>query len=105
MLLVWMFAAFGLPASAQENMQEKMQEKGDGFDDALITERVTSAFKRDPMLREADISVETHDRVVHLRGLVRSMAHVDRAGALAHGIAGVSAVRNTIRVMDRPSRA
>jgi hyperosmotically inducible protein len=101
LLLVWLLAALAAPALAQE----KMQDKGGGFDDALITERVMSALNGDSMLREADIAVETHDGVVHLRGLVRTMAHVDRAGALARGVNGVSAVRNAIRVIDRPSRA
>lgn len=95
-----MLAALAAPASGQE----KMQDKGPGFDDALITQRVTSAFSSDPMLGRADIAVETRDGVVHLRGMVDSIAHVDRAGALAYGIAGVSAVRNAIRVIDRPSR-
>ncbi len=81
------------------------QEKGVGFDDALITERVTSAIRNDPMLGKTDISIETRDGVVHLKGFVRSMAEVHRAGALARGITGVTAVRNTIRVADRPSRA
>jgi osmotically-inducible protein OsmY len=96
-----MLAALAAPASGQD----KMQDKGEGFDDARITERVTSAFNSDPMLKKATIAVETRGGVVHLTGEVESMAHVDRAGALAHGIAGVSAVRNAIRVVDRPSRA
>jgi hypothetical protein len=33
------------------------------------------------------------------------MAQVDRAGALARRIEGVSSVRNTIRVSNRPTRA
>lgn len=81
------------------------QDKGAGFDDALITERVTRALHNDAMLGKTEISIETRDGVVHLTGFVRSMAQVDRAGALARGIKGVSAVRNTLRVADRPSRA
>jgi len=33
------------------------------------------------------------------------MTQVDRAEALARGVKGVNAVRNAIRVTDRPSRA
>ncbi len=81
------------------------QEKGAAFNDALITERVTTAIQNDPMLRKMDISIDTRGGVVHLRGFVDSMAQVDRAGALARRIGGVTAVRNTIRVTNRPSRA
>lgn len=81
------------------------QEKGIAFDDALISERVTRAIHNDPMLRKMDISIETQDGVVHLRGFVDSMAHVDRAAALARRIDGVTSVRNRIRVTNRPSRA
>ncbi len=85
--------------------QDKLQEKGAGFNDAVITELVTSALHNDPVLREMRIAVETHDGVVRLSGFVDSMAQVDRAVDLARGIEGVSHVRNSIRVTDRPSRA
>jgi osmotically-inducible protein OsmY len=85
--------------------QDKLQEKGAGFSDAVITELVTSALDRDPVLRRMQIAVETLDGVVRLSGFVDSMAQVDRAGDLARRIDGVSGVRNSIRVTDRPSRA
>ena len=81
------------------------QDKGATFNDALITERVTAAIHNDPLLRRTHISIETQDGVVHLRGFVDSMAHVDRAGALARKIEGVTAVRNRIRIANRPSQA
>lgn len=81
------------------------QSKGAGFDDAVITRLVQAALDGDPMLRHTDISIETRGRVVHLSGFVDSMAHVDRAEALARRVVNVSAVRNGIRVTDRPSRA
>jgi osmotically-inducible protein OsmY len=81
------------------------QEKDPGFEDALITQRVGSALEADPVLKNMHIAVETRDGVVHLTGFVDSMAQVDRAAALARRIEGVSAVRNAIRVTNRPSRA
>jgi len=81
------------------------QDKGEGFADAVITERVTSALDRDPVLKDMHISVETRDGMVHLKGFVNSMAQVERAGALARRVEGVSGVRNTLRVTNRPSRA
>ncbi len=97
-ILVAMLAALGAGAASA-------QEKGPGFDDALITERVSSALEADPVLRDMRIAVETRDRVVRLTGFVDSMAQVDRAAALARRVEGVSAVRNVIRVTNRPSRA
>ncbi|HKU46389.1 MAG TPA: BON domain-containing protein [Burkholderiales bacterium] len=81
------------------------QEKGAGFDDAMISERVAHLFDTDPMLKDMRIWVETRDRVVHLSGFVYSMAQLQRAEALARRIEGVASVRNAVRVADRPSRA
>ena len=100
-----MGAMLALCAVTTVSAQDKMQEKGAGFNDAVITELVTSAFHNDPLLRKTDIAVQTNDGVVRLSGFVDSMAQVDRAGDLARRIEGVSGVRNTIRVTDRPSRA
>lgn len=98
-ILVAMLAALGVSAAASA------QDKGRGFDDAVITQRVGSALDSDPLLKDMHIAVETRDRVVHLSGFVDSMAQIDRAAALARRIEGVSAVRNAIRVINRPSRA
>ena len=98
-LLVAMLAALAACGMASA------QDKGAGFDDALITELVRTAINNDPMLGKLNISIETLNRVVHLRGVVDSMAQVDRAGALARGVAGVTAVKNAIRMASRPSRA
>ena len=104
---VWIVAALlaALLGFTNANAQEKHQDKGVGFNDAVITELVASALDQDPMLRRMNIAVQTHDGVVRLSGFVDSMAQVDRAGALARGVEGVSRVRNTIRVTNRPSRA
>lgn len=98
-ILVAMLAALGVSAGVGA------QEKGAGFDDAVITQRVSSALDSDPVLKDMRIAVETRGGVVHLAGFVNSMAQVDRAAALARRIEGVSAVRNAIRVTNRPSRA
>jgi len=107
---MWMRARVALVAAAlcaltSVSAQEKMKEKGAEFNDAVITELVTSALDKDPVLRKMQIAVQTQDGVVRLSGFVDSMAQVDRAGDLARRIEGVSRVRNTIRVTDRPSRA
>ena len=45
------------------------------------------------------------DGVVNLTGFVRTLEDIARAGAVAKQVSGVSAVRNGLRVADRPSRA
>ena len=100
----WILGAI-LCSSVMALAQDKLQDKGAGFSDAVITEAVTSALGSDPMLARMHISVETHEGVVHLRGQVDSMAQVERAAALARRVDGVSSVRNAIRVANRPSRA
>jgi hyperosmotically inducible periplasmic protein len=105
---MWMRASVALVAAAAvlgASGLATAQEKGAGFSDALISERVARAFSNDPVLKKMDISVETRDRVVHLTGFVESMAQIDRAEALALRIEGVNTVRNAIRVSNRPSRA
>ena len=65
--------------------QDKLQEKGANFSDAVITELVTSALDNDPELRAMQIDVQTQDGVVRLSGFVDSMAQVDRAGSSPAG--------------------
>jgi osmotically-inducible protein OsmY len=67
------------------------QAKNGGFDDAT--------------LRTMDIGITVLDKVVHLSGFVNSLADMAKAEQLARAVRGVSAVRNSIRVANRPSRA
>ena len=85
--------------------QSRAQEKGPGFSDDVIGELVKNAFNNDSALRTMDISIDVRDRVVHLRGFVNSMSEMARAEAVARGVQGVAAVKNAIRVANRPSRA
>ena len=83
----------------------RSQPKGLGFNDEVITRLVRSAINNDASLSSMDISIEVQDRVVHLRGFVNSLGDSARAEALARSVGGVSAVRNSIHVAKRPSRA
>ena len=74
-------------------------------DDASITRRVEGVLAKDPSLRTQEIYVETRDGVVNLSGFVRSLDDAAKAGELAGGVRGVTAVRNSLRVANRPSRA
>ena len=73
--------------------------------DASITKRVESALAADRTLKGMEIHVETQDAVVNLSGFVRSLDDIERAGEIARGVSGVAAVRNALRVANRPSQA
>jgi hypothetical protein len=96
-ILVLAAAAFGAGAL-------RAQEKAGGSD-ASITRQVEEGLARDAALRGMKIRVETLDGVVNLTGFVRTLDDIARAGAVAKRVSGVSAVRNDLRVADRPSRA
>ena len=53
--------------------QDKLQEKGAGFNDAVITELVTSALHNAPVLREMRIAVS------HVRNSIRVTDRPSRA--------------------------
>lgn len=73
--------------------------------DVAITTQVEKIFGRDPLLRSMHIRVDTQGGVVNLTGFVRSLEDIARAGEIARGVAGVSGVRNGLRLENRPSRA
>jgi osmotically-inducible protein OsmY len=75
------------------------------LDDETITASVEKAIYSDASLKMMDITVQTRDGVVYLRGFVNSIADITRAAALARTVKGVNFIRNRIRVADRPSRA
>lgn len=103
LLHAWIVAASLVALGAVP--QVRAQSPDAAFSDAVITELVTTAVDNDRMLSGTDISVLTVGRVVYLRGYADTLKQVERAGALARRVDGVSAVRNAIRVSDRPSRA
>ena len=72
--------------------------------DALITQRAMAVLEREGSLSAADISVETLEGVVHLRGSAGSVADIERAARLVGGTYGVRGVINSVRVARRPFR-
>ena len=83
----------------------RAQDKGEGFNDAVISELVKSAINNDAALSKMDISIDVQDRVVHLSGFVNSLGDAAKAESLARAVQGVTGVTNAIRVANRPSRA
>lgn len=103
-LSLWIFLALILMALGAPE-RAGGQAKSGGFDDALISERVKAAINDDAALRTMDIGITVLNKVVHLRGFVSSLADMTRAEELVRKVRGVSAVRNSMRVENRPSRA
>lgn len=71
---------------------------GEYIDDVVITTKVRSAIFNEPDLSAAEINVETFKGRVQLSGFVTTRAEIERAGRIARGIAGVTAVVNDIRI-------
>ena len=71
---------------------------GEYFDDTVITGKVKAAILDEPSLKSAEINVETFKGVVQLSGFVSSRADIDKAVQVARGVAGVTSVKNSMRL-------
>ncbi|MEP7044699.1 MAG: BON domain-containing protein [Dokdonella sp.] len=68
--------------------------------DAAITIAVKAELAEHSALQSRDLSVQTIDHVVYLRGLVDTDLEREEAEAAAHGVAGVVEVVNSIVVRN-----
>lgn len=71
---------------------------GEYIDDTVITTKVKAAILNDPILKAAEINVETYKGIVQLSGFVSSHAAADRAVVVTRGIGGVKSVKNDMRL-------
>lgn len=71
---------------------------GEYVDDSVITTKVKAEIFKEETLKSAEINVETFKGVVQLSGFVNSQADINKAVALARGVAGVTSVKNDMRV-------
>ena len=71
---------------------------GEYVDDTVITTKVKAAVFNEPTLKSAEINVETFKGVVQLTGFVSSRAAINKAVEVTRGIAGVTSVRNDMRL-------
>ncbi|MBI5275089.1 MAG: BON domain-containing protein [Burkholderiales bacterium] len=76
----------------------KHESTGQYIDDTAITTSVKAAIFNEPMLKSAEINVETFKGRVQLSGFVSSRASIDRAVVVAQGVRGVTSVANDMRV-------
>lgn len=70
---------------------------GEYVDDTVITTKVKAAILADPVLKSAEINVETFKGRVQLSGFVSSKALMDQAVTVTRSVKGVSAVANDMR--------
>ena len=73
------------------------------IDDARVSVRVRTAIVNDPVLGLRTIDVRVVRGVAELAGEVGSAAEADRLVVLVRGVAGVSDVRSTVRIVGAPS--
>ena len=72
----------------------QQETAGQYIDDTTVTTRVKTAIYQDPMLKSAEINVETFKGRVQLSGFVS----IDRAGVVAKGVKGVISVTNDLKL-------
>ena len=87
-------------AAAERGMERLEREAGPVLDDASITAKVKAKLAADPEANAFGIDVDTTNRVVTLRGKVRSDAISEEAHKLARNTSGVRAVVNRLVVED-----
>ena len=69
---------------------------GTEIDDSVVTAAVKSALLADATIKSFDFKVETRKGEVQLSGFVDGQTQVDRAIAVARGVAGVKGIDNKV---------
>jgi osmotically-inducible protein OsmY len=93
-----LFAALAIGALSGCASTAKQESTGQYVDDTAITTKVKAAIFNDPMLKSAEINVETFKGRVQLSGFVSSRASIDHAVQVAQGVSGVTSVGNDMRL-------
>ncbi|HEX3646730.1 MAG TPA: BON domain-containing protein [Vicinamibacterales bacterium] len=81
-----------------DKTKEGLSKTGEVITDSWITTRVHSKFVGEDLLKDSDISVETNDHVVTLKGTVMSAAGRARAVEQAREVEGVHRVIDQLRI-------
>ena len=78
-----------------DKSEDVVSATGEKITDGWITTKVSSKFVDETLLKDSKIDVDSKDRVVTLKGTVKSEAGKARAVAIARGTEGV------VRVIDQ----
>ena len=100
------------PAQAQQSTTDKMMDKTKSttekaetaVSDSWITSKTKIALYSDERVKGTQISVDTKDGVVHLRGKVDSSEAKAAAADVAKGIDGAKSVKNDLQVVAPSAR-
>jgi osmotically-inducible protein OsmY len=71
---------------------------GQYIDDTVITTKVKASIFNEPTIKASEINVETYKGAVQLSGFVADPADAAKAVQIARGVAGVTSVKNDVRV-------
>ncbi|WP_291992086.1 BON domain-containing protein [Candidatus Accumulibacter sp. ACC003] len=93
-----LFLAVTLVAAAGCASTSKQEGTGEYVDDSVITTKVKAVIFNEPSLKSAEINVETFKGAVQLSGFVGSQAAITKAVAVTRTVAGVTSVKNDMRV-------
>ena len=91
-LAVTLVSAVGCASTA------KQEGTGEYVDDSVITTKVKAAVFNEPMLKSAEINVETFKGVVQLSGFVSSQSAANKAVEVVRSVGGVKSVKNDMRI-------
>lgn len=83
---------------SSDAMQQKLDQAGAKVADAAIAAKIEAKILRDPGLKVAQISVDTHDGVVVLTGTVNTPEDATRAVQLAQSVDAVKSVDNRLSI-------
>ena len=93
-----LFLAVTLATAVGCASTSKQEGTGEYVDDSVITTKVKAAILNEPMLKVAEINVETFKGVVQLSGFVTSAALANKAVEITRQVSGVKSVKNDMRV-------
>jgi osmotically-inducible protein OsmY len=92
-VVLMLIAAFVACASTP-----KQEGTGEYVDDSIITAKIKTQLAADDFLKSFQNSLEPRKGILQLSGFVDSQDAVDKAGEIAHGVEGVTSVRNDLIV-------
>lgn len=84
-----------------ETSKEVASATGAAVSDGWVTAKLKAKFADETLLKGSDIDVDTTDRIVTLKGSVRSTAARTKAAEIASGTEGVKSVVNQLVVRSK----
>jgi hyperosmotically inducible periplasmic protein len=68
------------------------------IDDSIISTKIKSGLLADPLVKDSEPQVETHQGTVQLSGFVENQAQMERVIEIARAVDGVKHVENKMSV-------